>query len=257
MLLIDSHIHLDSKVYSEDLPLLIYNAISSGVEIMITPGTTIESSRKCVNIANEYDGVFAAVGVHPHDADNAEADYISSLKELAAEKSVVAIGEIGLDFNKNYSSTEAQTDIFKTQIKLAQELDLPMIIHNRDSDELMEEILLSAGYFNGVIHCYTGGLKFAKKLVEMGFLLGFTGITTFGVRELEEVIKRVPMDRLLVETDGPYMTPVPHRGKRNEPSYVLHVAEKIAELKEISLEELADLTTKNCLTLFERINVAA
>ena len=256
MVLIDSHIHLDSKDYSEALPLLIYNAISSGVDMMITPGTTIESSKNCVNIANEYDGVFAAVGVHPHDADNAEADYISSLKELAGEKSVVAIGEIGLDFNKNYSSPEAQSEIFRSQIKLAQELDLPMIIHNRDSDELMEEILLSEGYFKGVIHCYTGGLEFAKKLVEMGFLLGFTGIATFGVRELEEVIKWVPPNRLLVETDGPYMTPVPHRGKRNEPSYVLHVAEKIAELKDISLEELADLTTKNCLNLFERINVA-
>jgi len=257
MVLIDSHIHLDSKDYSEDLPLLIYNAISSGVDMMITPGTTIASSKNCVSIANEYDGVFAAVGVHPHDADNAESDYLSSLKELVGDRLVVAIGEIGLDFNKNYSSPEAQSEIFRSQIKLAQELDLPMIIHNRDSDELMEEILLSEGYFKGVIHCYTGGLEFAKKLVEMGFLLGFTGIATFGVSELEEVIKWVPPDRLLVETDGPYMTPVPHRGKRNEPSYVMHVAEKIAELKEITLEELADLTTKNCLTLFERINVAS
>ena len=225
--------------------------------MMITPGTTIESSKNCVNIASEYDSVFAAVGVHPHDADNAETDYLSSLKELADDRSVVAIGEIGLDFNKNYSTPEAQSEIFRSQIKLARELDLPMIIHNRDSDELMEEILLSEGYFKGVIHCYTGGLEFAKKLVEMGFLLGFTGIATFGVRELEEVIKWMPSDRLLVETDGPYMTPVPHRGKRNEPSYVMHVAEKIAELKEISFEQLADLTTKNCLTLFERINVSS
>ena len=257
MLLVDSHIHLDSKVYSEDLPLLIFNANASGVDVMITPGTSIESSKNCVKIATEYDSVYSAVGVHPHNADNAEDEFIVSLKELAKDKTVVAIGEIGLDFNKNYSSLEAQSKIFKAQIKLAQELDLPMIIHNRDSDELMEKILLSAGYFKGVIHCYTGGPEFAKKLVEMGFQIGFTGIATFGSKEIEEVIKWMPLDRILVETDGPYMTPVPHRGKRNEPSYVRHLAEKIAELKEISLEELADMTTKNCLELFERINVAS
>ena len=257
MVLIDSHIHLDSKVYSEDLPLIIYNANISGVDVMITPGTSIASSKNCIEIANEYKNIFAAVGVHPHDADNAEDDFIISMKELAKEKVVVAIGEIGLDFNKNYSSQKAQSEIFTSQIELAKKLDLPMIIHNRDSDDLMEEILLSSGYFNGVIHCYTGGLKFAEKLVTMGFYLGITGIATFGIRELEEVIKWVPLDQLLVETDGPYMTPVPHRGKRNEPSYVKHVAEKIAELKGTSFDDLANITTKNCLALFERIHVTS
>jgi len=257
MVLIDSHIHLDSKVYSEDLSLIIYNANMSGIDVMITPGTSIESSKNCIEIADEYKNVFAAVGVHPHDADNAEDDFINSLKELVSNKNVIAIGEIGLDFNKNYSSREAQSDIFRSQIELAKELDLPMIIHNRDSDELMEEILSSVGYFKGVIHCYTGESDFAEKLIMMGFYLGFTGIVTFGIREIEEVLKWIPFDRLLVETDGPYMTPVPHRGKRNEPSYVKHVAEKIAELKGISFEDLADITTKNCLTLFEKINVTS
>ncbi|MCH7819102.1 MAG: TatD family hydrolase [Candidatus Marinimicrobia bacterium] len=253
-MLIDSHIHLDSGVYSKDLDALLLRANDVGVQKLLTPGTTVESSKKCIEIAQNHNGVYAAVGVHPHDADTAPDGYPDSLSDLLSEEVVVAIGEIGLDFNKNYSKVESQLSIFNAQIKLAKEKNLPMIIHNRDSDEEMENCLKVGDYFNGVIHCYTGDVGFAEKLLSMGFYLGFTGIATFGKKELEDVIKMVPDDRLLVETDGPYMTPVPHRGKRNEPAYVEIIAKRIAELRNASYEEVSDLTTQNCLRLFEKMN---
>ena len=253
-MLIDSHIHLDSGVYSQDLDELLLHAEDAGVDKLLTPGTSVESSKNCIEIAQNYSGVFAAVGVHPHDADSTPKNYLEALNELFSEDVVIAIGEIGLDFNKNYSSVEAQLSIFNAQIKLAKENNLPMIIHNRDSDDEMENCLRAGDYFNGVMHCYTGSVEFAEKLLSMGFYLGFTGIATFGIKQLEEVIKMVPDDRLLVETDGPYMTPVPYRGKRNEPAYVEIIARRIAELRNSSYEEVAKITTQNCLRLFEGMN---
>ena len=253
-MLIDSHIHLDSGVYSQDLDELLLRAKEAGVNKLLTPGTTVESSKKCIEIAQNHSGVYAAVGVHPHDADNTPNGYLDSLSDLLSENAVVAVGEIGLDFNKNYSEVESQLSIFNAQINLAREKKLPMIIHNRESDEEMENCLRAGEYFNGVIHCYTGSVGFADKLLSMGFYLGFTGIATFGIKELENVIKMVPDDRLLVETDGPYMTPAPHRGKRNEPAYVEIIAKKIAELRDASYEEVSDITTRNFLRLFKGIN---
>ena len=250
-MLIDSHIHLDSSVYSQDLDMLILHAEDAGINRLLTPGTSIDSSKNCIKIANDHKNVYAAVGVHPHDADSAQDDYLDSLNDLLSEEVVVAIGEIGLDFNKNYSEVESQLSIFNAQIKLAKDKNLPMIIHNRDSDEEMENCLKAGDYFNGVIHCYTGSVEFAETLLSMGFYLGFTGIATFGKKELESVIRMVPDDRLLVETDGPYMTPVPYRGKRNIPAYVELIAKRIAELRETSYETVAQITTENCLRLFE------
>ena len=253
-MLIDSHIHLDSGVYSQDLDELLLRAKDAGVDKLLTPGTSVESSRSCVEIAKNHRGVYAAVGVHPHDADNTPSDYLDSLGDLVSEDVVVAVGEIGLDFNKNYSEAESQISIFNAQIKLSKEKKLPMIIHNRDSDDEMEKCLRGGDYFNGVIHCYTGSVGFAEKLLSMGFYLGFTGIATFGLKELESVIRIIPDDRLLVETDGPYMTPAPYRGQRNEPAYIEFIAKRIAELRNTSYEEVSDLTTQNCLRLFEGMN---
>ena len=253
-MLIDSHIHLDSGVYSKDLDELLLRAEEVGVNKLLTPGTTVESSKKCIEIAQNHSGVYVAVGVHPHDADNTPNGYLDSLSDLLSENAVVAVGEIGLDFNKNYSEVESQLSVFIAQINLAKEKNLPMIIHNRDSDEEMENCLKAGDYFNGVIHCYTGSVEFAETLLSMGFYLGFTGIATFGIEELESVIQIVPDDRLLVETDGPYMTPVPYRGKRNIPAYVELIAKRIAELRKTSYEAVAQITTDNCLRLFEGMN---
>ena len=250
-MLIDSHIHLDSKVYSDDLPELLIKANQSGVQKIITPGTSLESSAKCIQIAQENDGVYAAVGVHPHDADDAADEFVNRLEEMSRDETVVAIGEIGLDFFKNYSPIESQIKVFKVQLELAEKLNLPVIIHNRDSDDDMEKCLTENSAVKGVIHCYTGGMDFAEKLLSMGYYLGFTGVITFGNEELVEVVKMIPKDRLLIETDGPYMTPVPHRGKRNEPAYVKYVAEKIAQIKNMPIDELTEISSENCLNLFK------
>ena len=250
-MLIDSHIHLDSEVYSDDLPEILIKADQSGVRKMITPGTSLESSAECIRIAQENDGIYAAVGVHPHDADNAADDFVKRLEEMSSDETVVAIGEIGLDFFKNYSSDESQIKVFKAQLELAEKLNLPVIIHNRDSDAEMEKCLTENRNIRGVVHCYTGGIDFAEKLLSMGYYLGFTGIITFGNEELIEVVKMIPKDRLLIETDGPYMTPVPHRGKRNEPAYLKYIAEKIAQIKNMSIGELSETSSENCFNLFE------
>ena len=250
-MLIDSHIHLDSKVYSDDLPELLTRANRLGVGKMITPGTSLESSARCIQIARENDGIYAAVGVHPHDADDAADDFVDRLEEMSSDETVVAIGEIGLDFFKNYSSTESQIKVFNLQLELAEKLNLPVIIHNRESDDEMEKCLTDNPDIRGVVHCYTGGIDFAERLLSMGYYLGFTGIITFGSEELTEVVKMVPKDRLLIETDGPYMTPVPHRGKRNEPAYVKYVAEKVAQIRKMSIDELTEISSENCFNLFE------
>ena len=250
-MLIDSHIHLDSEVYSDDLPEILIRADQSGVRKIITPGTSLESSAECIRIAQENDGIYAAVGVHPHDADNAADDFVKRLEEMSSDETVVAIGEIGLEFFKNYSSNESQIKVFKAQLELAEKLNLPVIIHNRDSDAEMEKCLTENRNIRGVVHCYTGGFDFAEKLLSMGYYLGFTGIITFGNEELTEVVKMIPIDRLLIETDGPYMTPVPHRGKRNEPAYLKYIAEEIAQIKNISIDELSETSSENCFSLFE------
>lgn len=250
-MLIDSHIHLDSEVYSDDLPEILFRADQSGVRKIITPGTSLESSAKCIRIAQENDGIYAAVGVHPHDADNAADDFVNRLEEMSSDETVVAIGEIGLDFFKNYSSNESQIKVFKAQLELAEKLNLPVIIHNRESDAEMEKCLTENRNIRGVVHCYTGGIDFAEKLLSMGYYLGFTGIITFGNEELTEVVKMTPIDRLLIETDGPYMTPVPHRGKRNEPAYLKYVAEEIAQIRNMSIDELSETSSENCFNLFE------
>ena len=250
-MLIDSHIHLDSKVYSDDLPEILTRANRLGVRKMITPGTSLESSARCIQIARENDGIYAAVGVHPHDADDVSDDFVDRLEEMSSDETVVAIGEIGLDFFKNYSSTESQIKVFNLQLELAEKLNLPVIIHNRESDDEMEKCLTDNPDTRGVVHCYTGGIDFAERLLSMGYYLGFTGIITFGSEELSEVVKMVPKDRLLIETDGPYMTPVPHRGKRNEPAYVKYVAEKIAQIRKMPVDELTEISSENCFNLFE------
>lgn len=252
-MLVDSHAHLDMDDYKNDLESVIERAVEGGVEKIITIGIDQPSSIKALELANRYDCVFSTVGFHPHDADKVSDANLMELQSLAKEKKVVAWGEIGLDFFKNRSGREKQTEIFKAQLDIAHDIDLPVIIHNRDADKEIFEILnlYKNVKHRGIIHCFSSDYRAALTFINMGFYISIPGIVTFkNADTLKEVARRIPIDRLLVETDAPFLAPVPKRGKRNEPLFVTYTARMVADLRGIEFEELAAITTKNCKNLF-------
>ena len=252
-MLIDSHAHLDMDNYKDDLEQVIERAVEGGVDKIITIGTDLASSKKALEIAKRYDFIYSTVGFHPHDADSASNNDLDELRAMAVEEKVVGWGEIGLDFFYNKSEKEKQIEIFKKQLEIAYDIDLPVVIHNREGDEELLEVLKacrSTGH-KGVIHCFSSNLKTAEIFIDMGFYISIPGIVTFKKADtLKEVAANIPVERLLVETDCPFLAPVPRRGKRNEPLYVTYTAKAVAELRDIEFEELAQITTTNCKTLF-------
>lgn len=252
-MLIDSHVHLDDKRFDKDRHELIQSLKDNGVELVINIGADLRSSINSVRLAEKYENIYATVGVHPHSAKDVDTETIKKLKELTKEKKVVAIGEIGLDFYYDNSPRELQRKWFKEQLKLAKEVDLPVVIHSRDAAQETFDILKEAqdGKLEGVMHCYSGSLEMAKEYIKLGFYISIAGPVTFkNARVVREVAKGIPLDKLLIETDCPYLTPAPHRGKRNQPKNVRYVAEKIAEIKNIPVEKLAKETKKNTKNLF-------
>ncbi len=257
-MLIDSHAHLDDARYDGDREAVITRARQAGVETFITIGCDLATSQAAVELAHQYPFVYASVGVHPHEVKHIGDDWYDQLCRLAKLSKVVAYGEIGLDYHYNYSPPKLQRDRFREQIGLARELDLPIVVHTREAQEdtiaiLKEEKAQEVG---GVFHCFSGDAWLAKDALDMGFFLSFSGVITFqNATMLRDIVKTVPMDRLLIETDCPYLTPVPHRGKRNEPAYVHHVAEKIAEITggatPASVEEIGRITSQNARRLFK------
>ncbi len=254
MRLIDSHAHLDSKQFNADRAEVIHRALEADIQI-ITMGTDLDSSEQAVRLAHKY-GIFAAVGIHPHEAgrfakdDQLDPKVLTQLEALLTEARVVAVGEIGLDYFKNYSPRQSQLVGFREQLALARRLKRPVVIHDRDADEDLLQILRDSDTI-GVVHSFTGDVALARRILDLGFYLGVNGIVTFPKSNiLREAVKAIPLERLLVETDSPYLAPVPQRGKRNEPLYVRHVAECVAQLRKISLEKLAEVTTENSVTLF-------
>ncbi len=250
---IDTHVHLDFEDFIADEKSVVARAAEAGVERMITIGTNLERSWAAVAIADRYPGVWAAVGVHPHDAKDMTEDTVKTLKELAGGTRVVAIGETGLDYFKEYSPRTEQVRCFREQIRMAGELSLPLIIHDRDAHNDTLEVLReeNARDIGGVLHCFSGDYAFARECLDLGFYISFTGIVTFPkAMAIQDVVRRMPMDRCLVETDAPFLAPVPHRGKRNEPAYVVDVARKIAEIRGSSLSEIEEWTTRNAQALF-------
>lgn len=254
MRLIDTHAHLDSKQFNADREEVIHRAREEGIQI-ITMGTDLDSSEQAVQMAHKHE-IFAAVGIHPHEADRfvkdnqLETKVLAQLEALLQEERVVAVGEIGLDYFKNYSPRESQLIVFREQLALARRLKRPVVIHDRDADEDLLEILRGSDTI-GVVHSFTGDVALARRILDFGFYLGVNGIVTFPKSNiLREAVKAIPLERLLVETDSPYLAPVPQRGRRNEPLYVSHVAECVARLRKISLEKLAEVTTENAVTLF-------
>ncbi len=255
MLLIDTHCHLDFHQFNEDRAAMIARAREAGVTRMIIPAVDLDNCRDVIRVAEQFEGVYCAVGVHPNYTAEWESQNLDDIRAFAAHPKVVAIGEIGLDYHWDKSPKEQQFKAFAEQMQLADELELPIIIHNRKASEDVMRLLSaspSVGKWNaGVLHSFSAPLEIAKQALSLGFYLGFTGPLTFKkARELREVAAEIPLTRILLETDAPYLTPEPKRGKRNEPSYVPYIAAKLAEVRGISVEEVASVTTANAVRLF-------
>ncbi|HEC99811.1 MAG TPA: TatD family deoxyribonuclease [Proteobacteria bacterium] len=251
---IDTHAHLDMYDSASDQAQVVSRAHAARVRQIITIGINLPSSGQAVAIAEQYEGVFAATGIHPHDAKGATSETYDGLRHLAKSPCVVAVGEIGLDFFKEYSPRREQEICLREQIQLARELRLPLIIHDRDAHDEIIRILREekAEDVGGVFHCFSGNYTFGRKCLDMGFHISIAGVVTFPKAAiLRDVVKNVPMDRLLIETDAPFLAPVPYRGKRNEPAYVVHVARKLADIKGCSVIEVAQWTRENAQALFK------
>lgn len=252
-MLIDSHAHLDDKRFDKDRDEIIKNLKNNDVSIVINPGADLASSIKAVALAQKYENIYAAVGIHPHDAKTMDDDTIEVLKSLLKKDKVIAVGEIGLDYHYDFSPRDIQKKWFREQIKLAKEFNLPIIVHDREAHKDVYDILKEEqdGTLRGVLHCFSGSVEMAKEYIKMGFYISFAGPVTFkNAKTPKEVVKAIDINRILIETDSPYLTPHPHRGKRNEPLYVRYVAAMIAELKGLTVEEVARITTENTKRLF-------
>jgi len=248
--LVDTHCHLDA--YKEDLPDIIKRAESSGIKRIITIGTDKKTSIKAIDLAKKYKNIYAAIGVHPHDAKEFTNDTKMIFKELAKSEKVIAIGEIGLDYHYDNSPRQIQQKVFATQLELAKELQLPVIIHSRDAKVDTLSFLKNAGKIKGLMHCFSGDIDMLEQVISLELFISFAGNVTFkNAKELHEIVKIIPDEYILIETDAPYLTPVPLRGKRNEPSYLIYIAEKIASLRGVSVEDIARITTINAKRLFD------
>ncbi|MDO5017897.1 MAG: TatD family hydrolase [Lagierella massiliensis] len=250
--MIDSHAHLDDEKFNVDREEVIQKLQEKFVKYVINPSSDMESSKRVVELSKEYENIFAAVGVHPHEAEDFESKDLEKLRELAKNPKVVAIGEIGLDYFYDNSPREIQKEVFKKQLQLSVELKLPVIIHTReamgDTFDILNEF---KGKVSGVMHCYTGSIEMAKRFMELGFYISIAGPVTFkNATNVKDMAKQIPLDKLLIETDSPYLTPVPNRGKRNDPSNVLYVADMLANLKEISIDEIIENSRENTIKLF-------
>ena len=250
--LIDSHAHIYYRDYAGDFDDMLKRAEDAGVMAIVVVGTDIESSRESVELAEKYPQLYAAVGIHPHDAGRVTAACYDVIKALAVSSSkVVAIGEIGLDFYRDRSPRDQQEIVFRRFLQIAAELRKPVIIHDRDAHDRVITIMREETVRRGVLHCFSGDVTLASEAAALGFYISIPGTITYpGNQSLRDVVQAVSIDRMLVETDCPYLTPVPHRGKRNEPAYVQLAAEKLAEVKGLTVEDVARITTKNASDLF-------
>jgi TatD DNase family protein len=256
--LIDTHCHLDFDRFFDDRDAVVQRAFEAGVTRIIVPAIDLQNCPTVLQLADQYPGVYAAIGVHPNSTAGWQDSWIGELRELARHEKVVAIGEIGLDYYWDKSPKATQHRALSLQLQLATELNLPVIIHNREASDdvihLLTESPLQGREAPGVLHSFSGSWQTAVSALSLGYYLGFTGPVTFKkAGELREQVARVPIDRLLVETDAPFLTPHPHRGKRNEPAYVTYVAEQIAAVRGLATAVLAQHSTTNALRLFSRI----
>lgn len=252
-MLIDSHAHLDMKQFDSDRDQVIDRALSADVRHIITVGIDIKSSLNAVKLTTHYPPIFATIGIHPHNADNANNNDFEQIALIAQQDKIIAIGEIGLDFFHNRSARQKQIEVFTQQLAIAISLDLPVVIHDREAHTNTLNILSSFKKcgLKGMIHCFSGDYNLAKTFIDMGYYISIPGTVTFNnASQIQDVARRVPLNRLLLETDAPFLAPTPYRGKRNEPGYVTHIAQKIAKLRDVSFEEISYQTSKNVFQLF-------
>ncbi|MCF8000452.1 MAG: TatD family hydrolase [Halanaerobiales bacterium] len=251
--LIDSHAHLDFDKFNKDRDEVIERAKNNGIVKIINVGSDLSSSHRSLQLSQKYEMIYAVVGVHPHEAKHLDKDALKVLKDLSKADKVIGIGEIGLDFHYDNSPRDIQREAFRKQLRLAKEVNLPVVVHSREADEDTIKILKEEkmNNHNVLLHSYTGGKELAEKASEMGFYFGAGGIVTFNsASELKKIIQKIPLTRILIETDSPYLAPEPHRGKRNEPLYVKEVAKFVASLKNTNLESVAEITKENTELFF-------
>lgn len=253
MMLIDTHCHLDFKDFDIDRDDVVKRADAAGVKYIINVGPSIEGSERSLALSRTYDGVFASIGVHPHEAGSVTEGVILKMRDMAKDKKVVAIGEVGLDYYRNNSPQDAQKTSFRSFVRLSDELNLPLIIHNREASADTIAILKeeAGAKVKGVMHCFSGDEDFLNQCLDIGLHISFTCNVTFkNAGRLRDVLKKAPMERLLLETDAPFLAPQIFRGKRNEPSYLEYLVREIAGVKGISEEEVAGVTTENAVKFF-------
>jgi TatD DNase family protein len=252
-MLFDTHAHINAEQFNEDIREVITRARAQGVSRMVVVGFDRPTIKRAMELTEEYDFIYACVGWHPVDAIDMTVEDLEWIEKLAAHPKVVAIGEMGLDYYWDKSPKAIQQEVFRKQIKLAKKVKLPIVIHNRDATADIVEILKEeeAREVGGIMHCFSGSVEVARECVEMNFLISLGGPVTFkNAKKPKEVAAEIPLDKLLIETDCPYLTPHPYRGKRNEPAYVKLVAEQIAEIKGLTFEDVAEATTENAKRVF-------
>lgn len=256
-MLVDSHCHLDFPDFAEELDTVVQRARDHGIGLMLTINTHLTRFERVLAVAERFPEVYCTVGIHPHEAGTEPAAELERLVELSAHPKVVGFGETGLDYYYDKSPRERQRDSFRVHIAAARQTGLPVIVHTRDADDDTAAILaeeMGKGAFTGLVHCFSSGPELAEKAVNLGMFISISGIVTFKKAEaLQETVRGIPLDRLLVETDCPYLAPIPYRGKRNEPAYVAHTAAKVAELKGVGMGALEQATTGNFLRLFTKV----
>ncbi len=252
MRFIDTHCHLFWEDFNEDIEQVLERAFEAGVSDMLVPATDFKTLQQALDLTRRFEHVFASAGIHPHDAAELPGDYIDRLKEAAREDAVLAIGEIGLDYHYDFCPQPKQHEVLHAQLELATRLDLPVIIHNRESDEDLYSILREHqdGTLRGQFHCFSSGPEYAERVLDIGFHISFTGNVTFKKSTLDEVLALVPDNRLLIETDSPFMSPMPFRGKRNEPMRIPLIAERFAVARGQSVAHIAEVTTTNAIELY-------
>lgn len=253
-LIFDSHAHYDDNKFSDDRDELLTSMLANNVNTIINCGVDIENSKKCIDLSKKYEKIYCALGVHPHEADSVPNNYISKLEKMFEFEKAVAVGEIGLDYHYDFSKRENQIKVFEEQILLSKKLNKPIIVHDREAHKDTLDLLKKHNP-RGVVHCFSGSPEMANEIINLGMYIGIGGAVTFkNAKKIIDVVRSISMDRILLETDAPYMTPVPFRGQRCNSSHILITAKKIAEIKDISVNYVLNISARNSCKLFS-INI--